>query len=213
MAEPVLYGPLFSTYLRSARLALEEKGVAYRVEDVNMRRLAHKRPEHLARHPFGKVPVFEHDGFTLYETAAILRYVDEAFDGPALQPETPQARARMTQVIGVIDAYAYPALVAGILLPRLRAQTIRKEPDQAALSEAMVASRTCLAALEAALDENAFFGGAAISLADLHLMPIYDYFTQTPEGDALLPETPGLSRWWSEVSRRPSLQTTKPDLG
>ena len=39
-------------------------------------------------HPFGRMPAFEHDGFRLFETAAISRYVDEAFAGPALQPPT-----------------------------------------------------------------------------------------------------------------------------
>ena len=84
MADPILYGPAFSTYARSVRLALEEKGVPYVLEEIDIFSGANATPEYLARQPFGKVPALEHDGFRLYETGAILRYVDEAFDGPSL---------------------------------------------------------------------------------------------------------------------------------
>ncbi len=88
MADPVIYGPAFSTYVRSVRLTLEEKAAPYRLEEVNILEGAHQTPEHRARHPFTKVPAFEHDGFALYETAAIMRYVDETFAGPSCNPTT-----------------------------------------------------------------------------------------------------------------------------
>jgi glutathione S-transferase len=68
MAAPVVYGPAYSTYTRTARLALEEKGVDYKLEEVDILSGAAQSPAHLARQPFGKVPAFEHDGFRLYET-------------------------------------------------------------------------------------------------------------------------------------------------
>ena len=82
MGKPIIYGPAYSTYARTVRLALEEKGVDYDLVEVDLLAGATKAPEHLARHPFGKVPAFEHDGFELYETDAIMRYVDAAFPGP-----------------------------------------------------------------------------------------------------------------------------------
>src|SRR5215471_17153012 len=101
MAAPVVYGPAYSTYARTTRLALEEKGVDYKLEEVDMLGGACQQPAYLARHPFGKVPAFSHDGFALYETGAIIRYVDEAFPGPKLQPADPKRRARMTQIISL----------------------------------------------------------------------------------------------------------------
>ncbi len=62
MVDPVIYGPAFSTYVRSVRLALEEKGAPYRLEEINILEDAHQTPEYRARHPFAKVPAFEHDG-------------------------------------------------------------------------------------------------------------------------------------------------------
>ena len=97
MSKAVIYGPAYSTFARTVRLALEEKGADYDIVEVDILTGAHQTPEHLARHPFGKVPAFEHDGFALYETDAIARYVNQAFDGPELEPGDARARARMNR--------------------------------------------------------------------------------------------------------------------
>ena len=117
MGNPVVHGPGFSTYVRTVRMALQEKGVHYEHNDFNF--LEGMPREQLERHPFGKVPAFEHDGFALYETFAICRYVDEGFDGPALQPSDARARARMTQVICVLDSYTYGPMVGTLVIQRL----------------------------------------------------------------------------------------------
>src|SRR5215213_8071057 len=82
----VLRGPAHSTLLRAARLALEEKGVAYALREADLPQARDRRPGRAARHRPWDAPVLEHDGFSLSETAAIARYVDEAFQGPALSP-------------------------------------------------------------------------------------------------------------------------------
>ena len=107
----VLYGPAYSTYARTARLALEEKGVPYALHAVDTLSGEGQKPEHLARHPWGKVPVLDHDGFSVFETVAIARYVDEGFPGPALQPVDPRRRARMAQVCAVLDNYGWHPMV------------------------------------------------------------------------------------------------------
>lgn len=213
MSDPIIYGPAFSTYVRSVRLALEEKRATYQIEEVNILEGKHREPAHLARHPFGKVPAFEHDGFALYETGAILRYVDEAFPGPALQPAEPRARARGNQVLGVIDAYGYPPMIGQIVIQRLVVPLLGGTPDEEIVAAALDPARTTVGALEALLDSAALFGGASPSLADLHLVPIYDYFSQTPEGETLLGPAANLRRWWSSMSGRPSVVKTKPSLG
>jgi Glutathione S-transferase len=68
MSDPIIYGPAYSTYARSVRLALEEKGVPYKLEAVDIIQGAGNAADHLRRQPFAKVPAFEHDGFALYET-------------------------------------------------------------------------------------------------------------------------------------------------
>ncbi len=213
MADPVIYGPAFSTYVRSVRLALEEKGAPYHLEEINILEGAHQTPEHRARHPFTKVPAFEHDGFELYETVAMLRYVDETFEGPSLQPDEPRARARMAQVLSIIDAYAYPACIGACVIQRLVVPLTGGTPDEDVVAAAVPQATTSVEALEALLDGNEFFAGDKLSLADLHVVPIYDYFSQTPEGEAALAGAPNLRRWWDAISQRESVERTKPALG
>ena len=73
-----------------------------------------KKPEHLERHPFGKVPVLDHDGTRILETAAIARYLNDVLPGKSLIPATPQDRARMDMIVGIIDSYGYGALIGGV---------------------------------------------------------------------------------------------------
>jgi len=97
----ILHGYHYSVYRRIARLALAEKGVSYQQVEVNPFALPIPA-DYLALHPFGRVPTLVHDDFVLYETGAITRYVDRAFDGPALQPEQARALARMDQIIAIV---------------------------------------------------------------------------------------------------------------
>ena len=60
-----------------------------------------KTPEHLARHPFGRIPVVDHGDFRLYETQAILRYLDDLYPTPPFQPKDARAKARMNQLVGI----------------------------------------------------------------------------------------------------------------
>ena len=213
MAKPTVYGPAYSTYARTARLALEEKGVDYDLVEVDILQGAGRTPEHLARHPFGKVPAFEHEGFTLYETDAITRYVNEAFPGPDLEPSDVRERARMTQAIGVIGGYTYPCLITQIFVQRAIMPMLGNASDEAAISQALPQAQTCLEALERLIDGHTHLAGETLSRADLLLIPVYDYFSQTPEGQRLLGKAPNLQRWWDKVRSRPSVEKTRPSLG
>ena len=100
---PIVYGTEFSTYVRSVRMAFEEKAAAYELHDVSVLKGEQKHAAHLARNPFGTVPAFAHDGLEVYETSPVLRYVDQVFPGASLTPDDPKARARMNQVISIVD--------------------------------------------------------------------------------------------------------------
>ena len=213
MAKPVVYGPAYSTYARTVRLALEEKGADYDLVEVDLLAGATKTPEHLARHPFGKVPAFEHDGFALYETDAIIRYVNEAFPGSDLVPADVRRRARMTQAMSIIGGYAYPCMITQIFIQRAVMPMIGNPADEGAIAAAVPQAETCLKALEELIDGNRYLAGDRLSLADLLLIPIYDYVRQTPEGEKLLQATPNLRRWWDNVRTRPTVEKTKPKLG
>jgi glutathione S-transferase len=214
MAAPVVYGPAYSTYTRTARLALEEKGADYKLEEVDMLGGACQQAAYLARQPFAKVPAFNHDGFALYETGAITRYVDEAFPGPKLQPADPKRRARMTQIISLIDSYGYPNFIGKVVWQRAVTPLLGGTPDDKVVADAMPQVEKAAAALEDLADTTGpFLCGPEISLADLHVAPVMAYFSETPEGKTVLAKLPRLSRWWKAFSSRPSVAKTQPKLG
>ncbi len=212
MAAPIIYGPSFSTYARTARLALEEKGVAYELRPVNIMAGEGQASDHTRRHPFGKVPAFEHDGFSLYETIAIARYIDRVFPGPALQPSDPRQAARMDQIIAVIDSYAYGAIVGKLVWQRLVVPMQGGQGDEGVVQGAMDTVRLCLSEFERLKGSQPFLAGSEISLADLFLAPIFGYLTMTPDAEGLLQSTPGLRQWWQVMSERPSVQKTPPEF-
>jgi glutathione S-transferase len=165
---PVLFGLERSVYTRIARLALEEKAVPYSLREVEIFGPEGVPKEHFQRHPFGRIPVLRHGALTLYETSAITRYVDEAFPGPALQPASPPQRARMNQVIGLLDSYAYRPMVWGVFVQRIRVPVSGGTPDESQIATSLQASATCVDALEGLLGSAPFLAGEALSLADLH---------------------------------------------
>jgi len=211
MSEPVIYGSAFSVYVRIVRLTLAEKGVPYRLVEVDPFAPGGPPADYRARQPFGRIPAFEHDGFRLYETGAISRYVDEAFPGPALQPRAPKARARMNQAIGILDSYAYRTLVWDIFVERVRAPAGSRAPDEARIAAALPMAETCLAAL-ADLADDAWLAGPELTLADLHAAPMVAYFRMAPEGRATMGRHPRLERWWSAMAARPAMAATRSPL-
>ncbi|MEO6339850.1 MAG: glutathione S-transferase family protein [Caulobacteraceae bacterium] len=207
---PVVHGHPISTYTRVVRLALEEKGVGYTLATLTPAQM--KSPEHLARHPFGKMPFMEHDGFWLYEARAIIEYVDAAFPGPSLRAAEPKRVGRMEQIVHVTHNYVVPAWGGGIIRPRLIGPLMRGlAPDEAEIARDLPQSIRCAEVLEGLLGETAFLADDHVTFADLMLAPMYYAVSQTPEAGAVLAPFPRLSAWWAQMAERPSIQATAPD--
>ncbi len=205
-----LHGYSYSVYLRMARMTMLEKGVAWKHIEIDP--FADEiPPDYLELNPFGRVPTLDHDGFVLYETTAITRYIDESFDGPSLQPEAPRERARMNQIIAIADSYGYWPMVRQVFSERVF-NARRRTPDEAVIAEGLSRSRKALAALEALTSDGDFLVGDRLSLADLHLGAMVAYFTAAGEGAAALGEYPKLSAWWAVFKNRKSLAKTEPGL-
>ena len=209
MADIQVYGIPGSPFLRSVEIALKEKSINYQLHALAPGE--HKSEEYLKRHPFGRVPAFEHDGFAIYETQAILRYLDDVFPNPPLTPGNPKARARMNQVIGVIEWYYFPKAAAPIGFNRIIGPRLLGLPgDEAAVSEAMPMAQTCFAELERLLGNDQYFGGERISIADIMLGAQLDLLCQCAEGRQLIESTPALKAWLSRMVARPSFSATEP---
>ncbi len=206
-----LYGYKYSVYAWIARLALREKGCAYEWREVNP--FAEDVPaDYLALHPFKRVPVLVHGDFVLYETSAMTRYVDEAFDGPPLQPATSRERARQQQIISVIDSYAYWPLVRQVFSHGVFRQRTGREADPNEVQRGVEAAPRVIGALEELAGGGNFLCGDSMSLADVHLAPMMGYFTLYPDGEMLLGRQHRLARWWAAMSERSTFKETMPDL-
>ncbi len=208
MSRPIVFGAAYSVYVRSVRLTLAEKNVPYHLVEIDVFKKGGPPPDYFMRHPFGRIPAFEHDGFQLYETDAIVRYIDETFDGPSLIPDTSRGRARMTQAMRILDCYAYPNMVWGVYVEQIDAPQEGRQTDPVKLDEAIGRSRICLEALERLMDGNSFFFGSTPCLADLLAAPMFAYFRLAPQGRQLLGEQPRLESWLERMLIRPSMAAT-----
>lgn len=198
------FGP--SVYTRVIRLVLAEKALAYRYREHDPFADAPSADARL--HPFGRVPLLVHDGFTLYETAAIARYLESAFPAPPLVPAMPRAAGRMAQVIGIVDAYGYWPLIRQVFAERIFAPAGGHASDEAEIARGLAAARPVIGALEAIASEGLVLTGTEPTLADCHLAPMIAGFAAAPEGRAALAAQPALCRWWRHWSARPSMRAT-----
>jgi glutathione S-transferase len=205
MAEFTVYGVPGSPYLRSALLGFEEKGVAYRLRPMGFGET--KTQEHLTRNPFGRIPVVDHGDFRLYETQAILRYLDDLYPAPPLCPKNPRAKARMNQLAGISDWYFFPKVSATIAFQRFAVPMMGGTPDEAVIAAAKPDAVNCVQAIEGLIGD-VYLTGEEISIADLMLIPHVHYFALTPEGKEILREGK-LQRWVERMRRRPSLERTE----
>ena len=174
---------------------------------------AHRAPEHVARHPFGKVPTLAHGEVTLYETGAITRYLDLAFPEVPLTPSEPRQVGLMAQAISVADSYAYPAMVGTVVIQRLLMPMLGRPSDEAAIQAALPEVERCLAAFDAMLEGQVWLSGGDLGLADLHLAPMIGAFLHTPEAASVLQHHPNVQRWWGGMENRASMAATAPQLG
>jgi glutathione S-transferase len=209
MSGITVHGIPGSPFLRSVEITLKEKDIPYNLHAMSPADM--RTAEHLELHPFGRIPIFEHDGFRIYETQAIIRYLDETFPSPPLTPGNPKQRARMNQVIGVIEWYFFPKAVAPIAFNRIIGPKLLGLPsNEAAIAEAIPMARTCFAELDRLLGDHAYFGGTSVSLADIMLGALLDQLCDAPEGRDLMDETSRLAPWLGRMIARPSFVATQP---
>jgi glutathione S-transferase len=209
MAKITLWGFSGSTYVRTVRMVLAEKGVSdYEQVPVDVLKGEPKSEEHLTRHPFGKVPVVDVDGFRLIETPAITHYLDTVLPGPSLTPADPKDRARMDMVTSIIDSYGYGPMIGGVAAYHLFPDFVGGKND-AVHHEALGKSRRVMAELMRIRNGSPYLAGDALSIADLYLAPVFAYIALTPHRDEFV-SLPGVGDWWEGISDRDSFRSTQP---
>jgi len=211
MSDIILWGFDGSTYVRTVKMLLAEKGVTqFKQMPLNVLEGEPKRPEHLERHPFGKVPVLDHDGMRILETSAITRYLNDVLPGKSLVPATPKDRARMDMIIGIIDSYGYGALIGGVAAYHLFPDFVGGKND--AMRAGGIENGRKVIELAMKTKGSSPFIAGELSLADLYFAPIIAYVSLTPDKDAIF-NVGGFAEWWTAVQALQSFKSTQPNLG
>jgi glutathione S-transferase len=196
MTEVVVHGFPRSTYVNIVRLVLTHKGVPFHFNDLEPKMCG---PDHFALHPFGRVPILEHDGFRLYETSAIALYLDHVFHSPSLMPAHPREQARVHQWISALNGYFYPYLIYHIVHERLVFPPLGIAADEKVVQAALPYARRCLDELERELGGDLGFLVGALSLADFFVYPSLYAFNLTAEGQGMLAERPRVAAWLTRM--------------
>jgi len=172
----------------------EELGIDLGIEQivVNTVKGRHKEPAHLARNPFGTVPVLElDDGGYLVESLAIIEYLEDRFPDGALLAGTPEARGRARDVERIIDLrIAGPMGTYG----HAKNSPLGRPPDPDKATQMEAAVQTPLDYLEALLsDGRQLLLGERVSIADCTLQASLQ-FLRYVEAD-LFGDRPRLRAW------------------
>jgi glutathione S-transferase len=202
-----IIGAAQSAYVRTTRIAFEEKGVPYTLTPA-----APKSPEVYALHPFGKIPVMRHGSFVLFESKAIATYIDRKFHGPPLVPAVAEYAAQAEQWISAINTSVFPT--AAIYM---QANVFPKGPDgrrdETVVARNLPSVRRYIEILDRAV-ESGQLAGTTFTLADMYLMPLLAYLRIFPESGEMIAAAGNLSRYYATHSvRRSFMMTTPPPLG
>jgi len=196
-----LYGHPMSTCTRKVLTVLAEKGHKADFVMVDLMKGEHKQPDHLARQPFGVVPALDDNGFKLYESRAMCRYLDETLSGTKLTPDNAKDRALMEQWISVEHSYFSPPAMK-VVFATIFTQMAGKPVDEEKLKEGRVGVEKAAVILDRHLEGKDFLV-SSFSLADICYLPYIEYLFAGGQGD-LITSHKHLASWWSRCSERKS---------
>jgi glutathione S-transferase len=202
MPDPIVYGFPRSTFVNIVRLILTHKDVSYTFHDLES---VMGKPEHLALHPFNRVPILTHGDLTVYETSAIVSYIDDAFGGSRLTPEDVRQRARMNQWISAVNSYYYPYMIYHVTHERLVFPELGIASDEKVVAHALPKVQLALGVMERQLGHGKhYLLGSELTLADFFILPSTFAFSLTKEGQTLYPKYPAFCRWRERMDNLPA---------
>ncbi|HEY0251852.1 MAG TPA: glutathione binding-like protein [Kofleriaceae bacterium] len=199
-----VFGHPASTCTRKVVFTANETNTPYELVLVDIFKGEHKSPEHVARQPFGQLPALDDDGFKMFESRAMSRYVDEKAGG-MLTPKDPQARAKMEQWISVETSDFYQLIMTFIY------EDVFKRPQgEEALKTAGEKVEKVVSVIDSSLKESGkdWLAGDQFSIAEVAFAPYLEY-AQMTKAKPIFDKYPHFSAWWKRVSDRPAWQKTR----
>lgn len=197
-----IFGNPMSTCTRRVTATLAEKQAKFEMVVIDFAKGEHKQPANLARQPFGQIPSLTDGDFTLFESRAMIRYIDETVPGQSLTPKDPKAHALMEQWISVEMEQFNPG-ASGIVGQEIFAPMMGGKTDVAKADEAKKKLAAVLPVLDKHLAKGPHFLGDQFTLADICYMPYTEYALNTSAKDMILSHA-HFAAWWKRVSERAS---------
>ncbi|KAF9499079.1 glutathione S-transferase-like protein [Pleurotus eryngii] len=203
-----LYGSPISDNTKRVVTVLIELNVPFEFVPIDMRKREQKAPQYLEKHPFGKVPYIDDDGFILYESRAISRYLATKYSGQGTQliPKDLQAWAKFEQAASVevcnFEPYAY-----GVVMEKYYKPMLGEAPDEERVKGSTEKLNASLDAYDLILSKQKFLGGDEFTLADLFHLPLGSLLPLL--GVNAIQERPNVKRWFEAISSRPSWQAAE----
>lgn len=195
-----------SPFGRAVLAMLEEKGARYRLAALTPQDMRGAR--HLSLHPFGRLPILEHGDFRVYETQAILRYLDRVLPMPLTPPDA-KAAAVVDQLMNINDWYLFQGAASVIGFQRVVGPRLLGLPtDEAAVAAALPKAQMAFDEVARILAGHTYLGGDTLTLADLLIAPQMDFLAQLPEWAVLTQRHPNLGAWLARMNMRACMQAT-----
>lgn len=192
-----VFGHPASTCTRKVLTTLAETNTPHELILVDIMTGEHKAPAHMARQPFGQVPTINDDGFELYESRAIIRYLNDKAGG-SLAPSHPQHRALMDQWMS-IETSNFTTHAMKFIFHHV----FGRPQEPAALADAEVALNLAFTVMERQLTTSETLVASGFSLADICFMPYVEYLMPTPAKE-IVAKYPHVMAWWNRCNERAS---------
>lgn len=194
-----VWGRATSGNVQIVMWAIAELGLEYDRRDVGGAFGGTDTPAYIAMNPNRLVPTIQDGDLTLWESAAIVRYLGARYGDERFWPTDPSARARIDQWAEWSKTSFAPTLLPGIFWPLvLTRPEIR---DEKALAAAVERIRGFAGIIDARLAQTPYLGGEHLSFGDcIFGALLYRYFTLPFER----PDTPNLRAYYDRLSERPA---------
>ncbi|KAG0648888.1 Glutathione S-transferase [Hyphodiscus hymeniophilus] len=179
----------------------------FTITQLNVMAGEQKQPAHLAKHPFGVVPVLEDGDFTVFETRAICRYLATKYRGQGTQNLIPDPMDIKGMAIfeqwASVELTCFDTFTNVIVTQKLFNKVRGIEPIPAVVESAKKGLSEKLDVYEGILAKQKYMGGDEFSLIDIFYMPWTNRLFEAGEG-AMIESRPHLKAWWQEVTARDS---------
>ncbi|KAJ7215773.1 glutathione S-transferase [Mycena haematopus] len=204
-----LFGMPMSVCTRRVAIILVEKEVPFEFVPIDRAKAEHKSAAYLEKQPFGQVPYIDDEGFILYESRAICRYIADKYanQGTPLVPTDTKGKALFEQAASIEYSNFDPSsskAVAEILFKPMRGEA----SDKAAYDSYIETLSAKLDGYEAILGKQKYLAGNEVTLADLFHLP-YGTMLAKAGSDLMTSKGPNITRWFNDLCARPSWNTVK----